>query len=850
MHGQIVIPKLEALLPAPMFRAYTAASSEADLKVERASGAYLDLLSFSITNNLTGLDDLPPQRALDYLKSQYSTHIAPLVQSFRGQTGRAFAEKMFICAIEAEDTSVVEMILRHSQNTKVDANKSVCKYDGNRYTPIERSAGLRDIRTTRVLLKYGADPNKTLVKEKPPMAHSSDWRVGALSCSLDWNTGEKTPVEFELVQLLLEHGAYVQTRHLDAALRQQRSEVLHVLLEAGACVNHEEWGISGLFGRAIEVLNDEAAIQSINMLKQIGADINAPQSRARPTMLDMAAKRGSFDLVLMLLHSGAVETETTLSYAIQGQNRTIVDLFLNGKQADSLSCCIPRTTPYAEAIRMGDEALMHILEQKGSLSNIKEMPRFIAALNAASEVGNTEVIRRLLKTSPKPSKGYPLSTVLNDALTTAVGLNQERIAIMRIHAGADGNVDSYSMPTPLRKALENRNAEIVRALLNFIPTSIADVEESSPLLAAVEWGDTSIIEDLLVSGCDIESASFEGETPLTVTIRKHDRQLLDYFLNAGSNVNQTHRCGKLGSGEFRTALSTAVEVQDIGLVNYLLSVGADPGDSFSLLKSCERGGDVLRSVLDTFLKKYPDGKPGYCDLALATAVQRNDASMLERLKPVMALKFPGYSQHVGKLIGRNLIACNQVSVEAVRILLDSGANPDAVTWLGRWTERIPLLSAAINVKNIQMVQLLLDKGADVNFPATRGIKFTPIQAAAKTGCYEIVLMLINRGANVDALAADAGGGTAIQLSAIGGFLGIAELLLKKGAKINRAPSILHGRTALEGAAEWGRLDMVQFLLNCGAEIDGPSRESFLNAMKLAEENGHFVVLELLQSYLQ
>lgn len=847
MHCRIVMPKLEALLPAPMLHAYTAASPDAGLKVECASGAYLDLLSFSLGNNFAGIDGLPPQRILDYLKSQSTTHIARLMLSIGGQTGRALAEKLFTCAVEAQDASIVETILQYSQNTKVHANKSVFKYEGVCYTPIERSAGLRDIETTRVLLKYGADSNKTLMNKDTIRGSRHGWREGALSCALQWNSKDKTPVEFELVQLLLEHGAYVSTYHLEKAIEQQRSEVLHALFQAGASKNHEQWGKLGLFGQVIQVLSDEAATGSISMLKQIGADVDAPQDRIQPTMLDMTARRGNFDIVMMLLHFGAIATDTTLSYAIQGQNQGIVDLFLHGEKTNGLSCCRLRTTPYAEAIRIGDEKLMQILERKGSWNSINERDQYIAALDAASEAGNAEIIRRLLKTSPKTSpntgrRKFSFGEMLTNALVTAVSANNDEIAIMLIHAGASvfGNLNSTA---PLQKALENRNAEIVRALLNFGARHVGSLD---PLLAlAAKWGNVSIINDLLVSGCHINHPSNNGDTPLVVAIEKRDPQLVRFFLNAGSDVNTMLLDAKT---EYRTALSTAVEIQDIDMVNYLLSVGADPDDSAALRKSCENCNEVLDLLLKAFFERYPNGKGGYFDDAIELAIKKNDMAMLESLRPVVSLKFPQYSQHVGELIGKRLISNNKVSFRAVQMLLDLGANPDAVVSLAREAERTPLLCVAIKANNAQIVQLLLDKGADVNFPATRGVKFTPIQLAAKMGYYEIVLTLINRGANVDAPATDAGGGTAVQLASIGGFVGIVELLLRKGANVNRFPSILYGRTALEGAAEWGRLDMVQFLLQSGAQIDGRGRQSFLNATKLAEQNGHFVVLELLKSY--
>ncbi|PMD52264.1 uncharacterized protein K444DRAFT_513358, partial [Hyaloscypha bicolor E] len=90
-----------------------------------------------------------------------------------------------------------------------------------------------------------------------------------------------------------------------------------------------------------------------------------------------------------------------------------------------------------------------------------------------------------------------------------------------------------------------------------------------------------------------------------------------------------------------------------------------------------------------------------------------------------------------------------------------------------------------------------------------------------------------------------GGITALQGAAISGDVMLAKLLLEKGAEVNAAPSLIEGRYAIEGAAEHGRLDMVQLLLNAGAKGNVLRGTGFEDAIKLAEENNHFAVVNLL-----
>jgi len=97
-------------------------------------------------------------------------------------------------------------------------------------------------------------------------------------------------------------------------------------------------------------------------------------------------------------------------------------------------------------------------------------------------------------------------------------------------------------------------------------------------------------------------------------------------------------------------------------------------------------------------------------------------------------------------------------------------------------------------------------------------------------------------------AAGEGGVTALQAAAIRGHINIALLLIEREAAVNATPALKDGRTAIDGAAEHGRLDMVQMLLNAGAIGDPFGQHGFKNAIKLARENRHTVVVDLLEQH--
>lgn len=88
-------------------------------------------------------------------------------------------------------------------------------------------------------------------------------------------------------------------------------------------------------------------------------------------------------------------------------------------------------------------------------------------------------------------------------------------------------------------------------------------------------------------------------------------------------------------------------------------------------------------------------------------------------------------------------------VATARLLLDAGANPDAVA--DNETQVRPINSAAAAGSN-HLVALLIERGADIE-AAQRG-GYTALHSAAANGNNELVDLLIEAGAEIDATAED------------------------------------------------------------------------------------------------
>ena len=134
--------------------------------------------------------------------------------------------------------------------------------------------------------------------------------------------------------------------------------------------------------------------------------------------------------------------------------------------------------------------------------------------------------------------------------------------------------------------------------------------------------------------------------------------------------------------------------------------------------------------------------------------------------------------------------------EAFQCLLEGAvANEDGrlletILGSGRVPEMVlgPILPSVIEMGDVELVNQLISLKADVNArsraTATAGFCRTALQAAARKGNIEVVEKLLVKGADINAPAGEDHGRTALQAAAGGGHMMVVEKLLTEGADIN------------------------------------------------------------------
>jgi uncharacterized protein len=114
-------------------------------------------------------------------------------------------------------------------------------------------------------------------------------------------------------------------------------------------------------------------------------------------------------------------------------------------------------------------------------------------------------------------------------------------------------------------------------------------------------------------------------------------------------------------------------------------------------------------------------------------------------------------------------------VEVVQILIDAGLN---VNEPGEYGET--MLMRALNGK-LEMVETLIKAGADVN--KANDYKMAPLAIAAEQGKTDVVQALLKAGANVK--ARNTYGGTALQVAVLRGYKDLVRILIDAGADVAR-----------------------------------------------------------------
>jgi ankyrin repeat protein/beta-lactamase regulating signal transducer with metallopeptidase domain len=217
---------------------------------------------------------------------------------------------------------------------------------------------------------------------------------------------------------------------------------------------------------------------------------------------------------------------------------------------------------------------------------------------------------------------------------------------------------------------------------------------------------------------------------------------------------------------------------------------------FTKFHELEGGGEKIK------FKVGKNGKPADADARLIQAVRNTDVD--EARAAIRA------GAKVHKTGGSDLLrrAVRNGDADMVRLLLDQGANPNAVMP----GDHTPLMLAVRN-GDTDVTRVLLERGANTN--AWMPGDPTALMMAARSGDTDMVRVLLDFGADANKVAP--GDGTPLIAAIRSGENDIARLLVERGADVNRASP--GDGNPLIAAAHNGDMDLVRLLVERRADVN-------------------------------
>jgi ankyrin repeat protein len=416
---------------------------------------------------------------------------------------------------------------------------------------------------------------------------------------------------------------------------------------------------------------------------------------------------------------------------------------------------------------------------------------------------------------------------------------------------------------------KQRDMAAMRSLLKQrVDVNVADVDGMTPLHWAAHWDELEVVKLLLSAGANAKAANRYGVTALHEASLVSNVPMMEVLLKAGASPNVAY-----GSGE--TPLMAAARTGNVGAVKLLIEHGADinaaeeyRGQTALMFATAENHADVVKLLIDRGVQvNARSAKLQFGDVKMAAGgafVDRSEGA----LTPLFFAARQGAVETAQVLIAAGadlnvteaqygftalMTAIFNAHYDFAGMLIEKGADVNdgslylamEMRNLSYYNNRPNPPDKDKNLRSLDVVKMLLDRGADPNkvyakkIPARQAqgeIRVTPgataLYRATKSTDVAAIRLLMEKGANPSIATTDkstplmltAGQGvplTVTEDTILGADKGdpieVMKLFLQAGADVNAAND--QGFTAMHYAAQGGRNRIVEFLAANGAKLD-------------------------------
>ena len=484
---------------------------------------------------------------------------------------------------------------------------------------------------------------------------------------------------------------------------------------------------------------------TVQKLVEQHADVNAPQNDGA-TALHWAVFRSDKEMVDLLIRAGANprianrEGATPLWLASVNGDAAIIEALIKGGADPNEKLPLGRT-PLMEASRTGNVEAMKVLLDHGAAVNAKETLRGTTPLMWAADEGHAPAIQLLIQhgadikaqsslveRSRGPALGKssdPRKQVAAQGAARAAGQASPPLGAGRAapqgrgggrggrggagaaQAGADGTDQAADFTDDATAAAFGfGGAGRGRAV-------IKDGGALTPLVYAVRSNDLDSVKVLLAAGADVNQVTGYGWSPLLVATQNRYYKLGAYLLDHGADVNLANK------GAW-TPLYLATDNRNIESGDYPVRKGdMDHLDFIKLL--LDKGANVNARMKDStetrtvFTNQWLDENGA---TAFLRASQSGDIVLMKlllahgadpKIDTVLHVTALQVAAGIGWVEGITYEWSREQTVEAVKLLLDLGLDPNAQADTGRVA-----LHGAAHKGATEVVQVLVDHGAKLN----------------------------------------------------------------------------------------------------------------------------------------
>lgn len=513
---------------------------------------------------------------------------------------------------------------------------------------------------------------------------------------------------------------------------------------------------------------------------------------AKMTLLHLAAAYDRAQDVKFLIDLGADvnaldrEESTPLHYSVSAETSAALRLLLDAK-ANVNAKTKSGATPLHLAVSRRATAAAKLLLEHGADPNFADV-RGRSPLQIAVEFRDADIIKLLIAHKADRKRADKRGRL---PFEIAMSHYKDNLAAILLPDDYDVNTkDDRGYPL-LRRACNHNNLDLVKVLIARKVDLNATTRHGAALHLAAELGNTTLAKMLLDAGADVNVKGRHGRTPLFDAASSGGFEMVKLLLARGADIDAKNDFGE-------SLIHSAAFSGNVELVRMLLKRGADVNAKGNIGRTplhaasgsrLDKDGKVALLLLDAGAN--PAAKTTNGSLPIHGAANIEKIALVKRL-----IKEGSPADPVDKSGETPLHnAAHRGNALLVKYLLKAGAKPNPVE------DRESPLHVAVQYgrKNKEVVQLLLDAGADVNAKDSRGT--TPIQLASK----EFVELLKARGAKEDIFVA-------IRHKKID----LARKILKEDPTQANAVGA-YKSTPLHGAVYEDYTELVKLLLDTGAK---------------------------------